>query len=138
MLPFLDLKQLETLPHEIQRLRVRQLDSEGKTQEAVGILMALLRQRREPATLQLFAEILTRQTDERSLGHALDFWRELERVTPRESETWWASREGIIEVLGKLNRHDEARQSFDMLRILYPDLGGAERKERLVGQFGGH
>jgi hypothetical protein len=135
MLPLLDLEQIATLPSEIQRLRARQLDTEGKAQEAVNMLTALLKQQREPATLHLFAEILTRQSDESSLKHALNFWTELEQKVPKNSETWWSTREGILVVLCKQNRHEEALQSFTILRQLYPDLGGAERKERLLKQF---
>jgi len=140
MLPLLDLEQLATLPPEIQRLRAGQLDAEGNTQEAVDILIALLNQRHpsrqhDPATLQLFAAILTRQEDAASLNHALTFWGDLESLTEKDSERWWAAREGIFVILVKLNRRDEARQSFDLLRLLYPGLGGAERKERLLKLF---
>ena len=135
ILPFLDLEQLEKLPPGIQRLRVRQLDSEGKTQEAVDILKVLLKQKREPATLQLFAEILARQSDEASLNDALNFWTELEQGVPKNGEMWWSAREGIMDVFCKLSRYDDARKSFDMLRVLYPDLGGADRKERLTKRF---
>ena len=135
LLPLLDLEQLGALPPEIQRLRVRQLDAENKTQEAVDILTALLEQRREPATLQLFAEILARQTDAKNLEKALNYWIELARNTPKNSELWWCAREGIIEVMIKLNRKDEAKREFDTLRVLYPEWGGAERRERLIKQF---
>jgi len=132
MLPLLDLEELAALPSEIQRLRVRQLDAEGKTQDAVDILIILLNQRRDSATLQLFANILTRQVDVPALHHALNFWRELESTTERNSEIWWSAREGIIVVLIKLDRREDAVQSFAMLRVLYPDLGGPQRKARLV------
>ena len=135
LLPLLDLDQIGVLPAEIQRLRVRQLDTEGKTQEAVGILTALLEQRHDPVTLQLFAEILSRQTDVKSLNDALKYWTELADVTARDSESWWSAREGVIDVLFKLNRREEAKQSFASLSILYPALGGAERKERLMKRF---
>ena len=137
LLPFLDLEQVGALPPEIQRLRVRQLDAEGNTPEAVKILTALLEQRREPTTLQLLAEILTRQTDIQRLNEALNYWGDVERSTAKDSEPWWAAREGIIEVLMKLNRQDEAKLSFDRLRILYPRLGGTARSERLLKLFEG-
>jgi hypothetical protein len=88
ILPLLDVAQLETLAPEIQRLRARQLDSEGKNQEAVDLLAALLKQKHEPATLQLLAEILTRQPDEKSLEYALKFWTDLESITAKNSEMW--------------------------------------------------
>ena len=135
LLPLLDWEQIGALPPEIQRLRVRQLDTEGKQQEAVNILTALLEQGHEPATLQLFAEILSRQTNAKSLNEALNYWMKLEQGTGKNSEPWWCAREGIIEVLIKLNRYDEAKRSFAPLPILYPDLGGAERKERLTKRF---
>jgi len=134
MLPLLDVEQLKTLPSEIQRIRVRQLDSEGKTQEAVNLLTTLLKQKREPATLQLFAEILTRQSDVKSLEYALKYWTELAENTEKNSEMWWAAREGILEVLVKSNRR-EAKKELETLRILYPDLGGNERTERLLKRF---
>ena len=135
LLPLLDEEHWETLPPAIRRLHVRQLDSEGKTQEAVDILKVLLKQRREPATVQLFAAILSRQSDADSLKLALDFWTELERCVTRNTEEWWSAREGIIDVLFKLDRRDDAKRSFEILRISYPELGGAERKERLTKRF---
>jgi len=135
MLPLLDLAHIETLPREIQRLWVLQLDTEGKTQAAVDILTTLLKQKREPATLQLLAEILSRQTDAKSLEYALTFWTELAESVPKNSETWWVAREEIFDVLCRLSRYEEAKKSFDLLRLSYPDLGGAERKERLKKRF---
>jgi hypothetical protein len=135
MLPLLDLEQLKTLPPEIQRFRVRQLDSAGKTQEAVNLLATLLKQKSEPATLKLFAEILTRQSEVKSLEYALKYWTELTQNVERNSEMWWAAREGIFEVLLKSNRREEAKKEFETLRILYPALGGAERSARLIKQF---
>jgi tetratricopeptide (TPR) repeat protein len=135
MLPLLGLEQMKTLPLEIQRLRARQLDAEGKTQSAVDLLAAILKQKREPATLQLLAEILTRQSDGKSWDYAQKLWTELTLCTAKESEMWWTAREGILEVFCKLNRRDEAKKEFEKLRILYPNLGGIERKERLVKRF---
>ncbi|MDR0327528.1 MAG: hypothetical protein LBI05_04445 [Planctomycetaceae bacterium] len=135
LLPLLGWEQLETLPLEIQRLHARQLDTDGKTQSAVDLLVAILKQRREPATLQLLAEILTRQSDEKSLDYAQKLWTELTQCTAKESEMWWSAREGILEIFCKLNRRDEAKKEFEKLCILYPNLGGTERKERLVKQF---
>jgi len=135
LLPLLEAEPLATLSHAMRRLRAWQLDTEGKTQEAVNLLTTLLGQRRESATLELFAVILTRQLDEKSLEYALRFWIELEQQTPKNTETWWTAREGLIEVLCKLNRVDEARKSFDMLRVQYPEFGGdksgATRQARL-------
>jgi len=135
LLPLLDGEELKTLSPEIQRLRVRQLDSEGKTQEAVNLLITLLKQKREPVTLQLLAEILARQTDAKSLEFALTYWTELAHNTERDSELWWSAREGIFDVLFKSNRREEAQKEFETLRILYPDLGGTERKLRLIKRF---
>jgi hypothetical protein len=99
-------------------------------------LTALLKQKRESSTLQLLAEILSRQNDAKSLNDALTSWMQLEEIAQKNTESWWAAREGILDVLDKLNRREEAKKSFDMLRTLYPDLGGAERKERLTKRFG--
>ena len=137
LLPLMNREQLRALPVAIQHRHVRQLDDEGKTQEALDILTSFLEQKREPATLQLLAEILTRQTDAKSLNEALTHWTELAENTARNSEPWWCAREGIIEVLFKLTRREEAKKSFDPLPILYPDLGGAERKQRLMKRFEG-
>jgi len=135
LLPLLDAEQLTTLSPEIQHLRVRQLDSEGKTQEAVNLLTSLLKQKREPETLRLLADILTRQSDRKSSEFALRYWTELTQAAERNSEMWWTAREGIFEVLCNTNRREEAKRDFETLRILYPDLGGAERKLRLIKQF---
>jgi hypothetical protein len=92
-------------------------------------------QKREPETLRLLAEILTRQSDGKSLEFALRYWTELTQTAEKDSEMWWAAREGIFEVLCNSNRREEAKKEFETLRILYPDLGGVERKERLSRRF---
>ena len=132
LLPLLAREQLATLPPEVQRLRVRQLDSEGETQAAIDMLAALLKQKREPATVQLLAEILSRQSDAKSWEYALGYWQSLEQSVERNSERWWAAREGIFEMLLRLERREEARKSLEILRTLSPELGGAERKVRLL------
>ena len=66
---------------------------------------------------------------------ALMYWTELAHNEEKASEMWWSAREGIFEVLFKSHRREEAQKEFETLRILYPDLGGSERKSRLFKRF---
>ncbi|MDR0521544.1 MAG: hypothetical protein LBH00_06795 [Planctomycetaceae bacterium] len=137
VLPMLTPEQLKTCPPEVQMLRAKQLDAEGKTQEAAGMLETLLKQKKEDLrVMQILAEMQTRQNNQQDLQNALRLWTLLEQKSVKNSEPWWAAREGILTVLCKLNRKNEAGKSFEMLRVLYPALGGTERKDRLLKMFG--
>jgi Flp pilus assembly protein TadD len=136
MLPQLDTVQIGTMTPEMQRLHARQLEQKGETQGAVDILKVLLKQKPDdlPA-LQLLAEILGNQNDSKLLDMSLRLWVSLEQKAPKKSELWWSAREGIMDVLLKQGKTEEARKSLELLRLLYPDLGGAERKQQLEKKY---
>lgn len=119
-----------------QRVQAKLFDESGQTQQAVNLLAKLLKQR--PGDLELLeqlAEILSRQSDPAALAKAKQFWTAIADKSEKNTEPWWNARERILEITLKQGKIDEAKKDFELLRILYPKLGGDARKSRLEKQF---
>ncbi|MDR1268996.1 MAG: hypothetical protein LBK82_05675 [Planctomycetaceae bacterium] len=136
ILELLDDQQLDTLSPAEKRsfwlAQIQLLAKTGKIQEAVDLLKKRLKQFPDDlAFLILLAEILTRQNDSATLSKAVEVWTRIANESAKNSENWWLSRERIIEIYLKLNKKTEAKKEFELLRLLYPELGGSTRKSRL-------
>lgn len=134
-----DLRELLTPREQTQfkQVQARLLSDIGNTQGAVDLLAELLKQ--DPNDLshwKLLAEILSKQPDSESLTKALRIWTRIEQHSKKGSEFWWSAREGIIDVLIKQGKTTEARKSYDLLQLLYPDFGNDERKRKLQRKLG--
>lgn len=120
-----------------QRLQAKLLAETGKVQQAVDLLVDLLKQSPEDLSIrELLAEILGRQESVPVREKALSLWLGVVQAARKDSETWWNAREHILELQQKLGRDEEAKKDFRRLRLLYPHLGGAARKTRLENRFG--
>ena len=112
--------------------RADALADTGKTQEAIDLLTQLLRQ--SPGEVELLvplAKILERQPDTPSREMSLQIWRKVEQSSPTRSDTWWDAKEAVLRLLIGTGQRDEAEEMFQMLKILNPELGGADRKSRI-------
>ncbi|MDR3198377.1 MAG: tetratricopeptide repeat protein [Planctomycetaceae bacterium] len=117
-------------------VRIQLLADTGKVQEAVDLLKKQLKQYPDDLpSLILLAEILTQQNDSATLAKSLEIWTRIANQSAKNTENWWLARERIIEVYLKLNKKTEAKKEFEILRLLYPELGGAAGKIRLETQF---
>ncbi|MDR2116977.1 MAG: hypothetical protein LBP87_11425 [Planctomycetaceae bacterium] len=117
-------------------VRIQLLAKTGKVQEAVNLLKEQLKQSPDDLPfLILLAEILTRQNDSVTLAKSVEIWRRIANQSVKNSETWWLSRERIIEIYLKMNKKTEAKKEFELLRLLYPELGGTARKTKLETLF---
>lgn len=117
---------------QFKQVQVRLLSEIGNTQEAIDILTELLKQDSKNLSYwKLLAEILSKQPSSETQTKALQIWIQIERNSEKGSEFWWSAREGIIESLLKQGNVAEAKKSYDLLQLLYPDLGSNERKQRL-------
>ncbi|MDR0337707.1 MAG: hypothetical protein LBI18_11510 [Planctomycetaceae bacterium] len=140
ILKLLDDQQLEALSSAEKRsfwlVQVQLLAKTGKTQEAVDLLKKRLKQYPDDhGFLIVLAEILTRQNDSATLAKAVEIWTRIANQSAKNTENWWLSRERIIEIYLKQNKQSEAKKEFEILRLLYPELGGTTRKSRLETLF---
>ncbi|MDR0871209.1 MAG: hypothetical protein LBN39_10500 [Planctomycetaceae bacterium] len=115
-----------------QKNKARTFANEGKVQDAVNLLRDMIKEDSSDLTVrQLLAEILSQQDDADTLRVAGQLWTFTASKAERGSELWWAAREGLINVLDKQGKTEEAKKEYNVLKLLYPDLGGTERKQRL-------
>lgn len=140
LLESLDERRIGALSPEerrvFQRVRANLLAETGNVQKAVDLLGELCKQdKKDLVSLELLAEILSRQDGPQTRVAALRLWVLLEKEATKGSEAWWNARERILEILLKQGKTDEAEKSFQILRLLYPDLGGSVRKRRLEQRF---
>jgi tetratricopeptide (TPR) repeat protein len=136
----LNSQQLAMLPasekRDFLRVQIQLLAETGKVQEAVDLLKQQLKQNPDDLPfLILLAEILTRQNDFGTQSKAIELWTRIANQSVKNTETWWLSRERIIDLYFRQNKIMEAKKEFELLRLLYPELGGAVRKSRLETQF---
>jgi tetratricopeptide (TPR) repeat protein len=122
--------------HRLDVIRADALADTGRSQEAVDLLGQRLRQ--SPDDMELLvslARILERQPDVQSQELSLKLWRSIEQRSWKHSETWWNAREATLRLLIVTGQRQEAESTFQMLQILNPELGGADRKLRLESLF---
>jgi predicted Zn-dependent protease len=118
-------------------VRIQLLSETGKIQEAVDLLKGQLKQNPDDLPfLILLAEILTRQQDSQTLSKASAIWTRIADRSVKNTETWWRAREEMINLDLRQNRQAEAKKAFELLRLLYPELGGTARKNRFETRFG--
>ncbi|MDR1925660.1 MAG: hypothetical protein LBQ66_14920 [Planctomycetaceae bacterium] len=116
----------------LQRMEIEILAETGKSEDAMRLLENLLKQDQRNLLLQkLKAEILSRRNDTESLTESVRTWGLIATMTKEQSEIWWHAREQIITILIKQKNNNEAKKSYNRLKILYPDLGNEQRKNRL-------
>ncbi|MDR0705514.1 MAG: hypothetical protein LBF88_11075 [Planctomycetaceae bacterium] len=136
----LNSQQLEMLPatekRDFLRVQIQLLAETGKVQEAVDLLKQQLKQNpNDLPFLILLAEILTRQNDFGTQTKAVELWTRIANQSGKNTETWWLSRERIIDLYFRQNKITEAKKEFELLRLLYPELGGTARKSRIEAKF---
>ncbi len=135
-----DADKLETLSDTeklaFQLVHAKLLADTGKTQQAVDLLAGMLKQAPDDlSVLETLAEILSKQDDPKALGRALQFWTRIADRAKQKTERWWTARQRILEIHRRLGQHENARQQFELLKLLHPDLGGPARKATLEALF---
>ncbi|MGL4595422.1 MAG: tetratricopeptide repeat protein [Thermoguttaceae bacterium] len=121
---------------ESKRIRAEILADAGKTQEAIDILIDILKNTpNDILTKTTLGEILARQNSPESLQRGLSLWTQIAQLSPKTSENWWHARTKIIEILIKLGEIEKAKNERDRLQLLYPELGGENRKAIILQLF---
>ncbi|MEW4527591.1 tetratricopeptide repeat protein [Maioricimonas sp. JC845] len=103
----------------------------GQLPEAIALyeeLLARFPNNRE--LLKLLSDLLMRQSSSDSIARALQLWRQLERMSRKGTQPWLEARFHVAECLYELGRYDECRKLIGVTRVVYPELGGNELKQR--------
>lgn len=83
--------------------------------------------------LRQAARILTaEEEDPASLRAARDYWRRLARQLPGGSAGWFQARLRVIEASIELGELEEARKLLIVTKLVHPELGGGELRERFA------
>ncbi|MDR1960200.1 MAG: tetratricopeptide repeat protein [Planctomycetaceae bacterium] len=118
---------------ELERLRAVGLAKIGQIRESVHLFQALLK--KYPDNMKIFVSLgqvlLEQPEEETALNNATRIWQTIESRTAPQSELWWDSKEAMLRILLKRGKRQEAAKALELLEILYPDMGGMQRKAKL-------
>lgn len=121
---------------DFRRTQAAILAETGQVQQAVDLLSESLKQKPgDLADWEALGEILSRQNSEASLQKAIQIWGHVESRSSKGGTTWWTARERKIDIQLKQGKRDEALEAYELLKTLYPELGGAARKSRFENKF---
>jgi hypothetical protein len=62
---------------------------------------------------------------------ALAKWRQIEKRSPPQSARWYEAKYAVAELHYELGNRQQAAKMIQFLKLLHPDLGGAE----MAGKF---
>ena len=101
---------------------------ENRPEEAVELFKALAKEFPNAEDVQIgFAEALTAANADQD---ALDQWRKVAQNVKQYSPQWYRAKYEVASLLVKTGQKDKAVEMVRLLKLLRPDLGGAEWSEK--------
>ena len=101
---------------------------ENRPEEAVTLFKALAKEFPNAENVQIgFAEALTGANADQD---ALDQWRKVAQNVKPYSPQWYRAKYEVASLLVKTGQKDKAVEMIRLLKLLRPDLGGAEWSEK--------
>ena len=91
---------------------------------------------RNGAIQEEYVRLLLARNDRASLEAALAKGRELERNSPPQSARWFRAKYNVALAHYRLGNKQQAAKIITLLRLLHPELGGAEMKARFDDLLG--
>ena len=117
---------------ELERLHAVVLADLGKVQESIDRFRTLLNSNPNNTSLYVsLGRVLMSQNDQATLEAARKIWQHVEKHSPPQSESWWEAKEAMLQIEIRLGNRQNAQKALELLEILYPDLGGTARKQRM-------
>ncbi len=114
------------------RTQVTLLVDTGQVRDAIKLAREMLQESpKNRECHEMLASVLMCSSQPVDHEEALNIWTKIALGTEKNSEPWWKARENMLDVYVKQGQMTEARRQFDRLQILYPELGGPARKQRL-------
>ncbi|QDU40572.1 Anaphase-promoting complex, cyclosome, subunit 3 [Maioricimonas rarisocia] len=115
----------------LKRCRANAHALAGQLPEAIDLYEELLAASpRDRELLELLSDLLMRQSSRESVTRALQLWRQIESMSRKGTQPWLEARFHVAETLYELGRYEECRKLIGVTRLVYPELGGNELKQR--------
>ncbi|MFG0333960.1 MAG: hypothetical protein ACF8TS_11410 [Maioricimonas sp. JB049] len=115
----------------LKRCRANAHALAGQLPQAIGLYEELIAASpRDRELLELLADLLMRQSSRESVTRALQLWRQIESMSRKGTQPWLEARFHVAETLYELGRYEECRKLIGVTRLVYPELGGNELKQR--------
>ena len=86
----------------------------------------------DPSLLQAISELLVKSKSREQLLKAKSYWRKLESLRQPGSRKWFEARYWVARSCFDLKQYDDCRKLTGVTRLLYPDLGGKEMREKFT------
>jgi tetratricopeptide (TPR) repeat protein len=103
----------------------------GNIYDAALLYESLLKtQPRDRRLLRIVTELLEQQGTPEALRRAKEFWQRIEALEKRGDRAWLEARLHVAECAQRVGDTTEARKLIGVARALYPELGGADLKQR--------
>lgn len=116
---------------KLDRAEARALARAGRTDDALAAFNRLKAQRPDDVTLlEAHGELLMSLDRPETYEAAGAIWRELESKVPPESQPWFRARYNLALSYYKLGDLARCHKLVGVTRVLHPELGGAELKQR--------
>ena len=101
---------------------------ENRPEEAVELFKPLAKEFPNAEDVQIgFAEVLSAANADQD---ALDQWRKVAQNVKQYSPQWYRAKYEVASLLVKTGQRDKAAEMIRLLKLLRPDLGGAEWSEK--------
>ena len=101
---------------------------ENRPEDAVALFTTLAKEFPNAADVQIgFAEALSAANADQD---ALDQWRKVAQNVKQYSPQWYRAKYEVASLLVKTGQRDKAAEMIRLLKLLRPDLGGAEWSEK--------
>lgn len=115
----------------LDTMRAEALGDAGHTNEARAAHRRLADANPRNATIQeAYAKLLATASDAETLRLALVQWRKLEKNSRPQSSRWFQAKLAIADLHFRLGNSKQAAKLIQLLRLLHPELGGAEMKAK--------
>ncbi len=117
----------------IELARAQALADAGRTGEARDAFERLSAAHpRDGKVQEAYALLLSAGQGRATLEKALEKWREIEAKTPARSDRWFRAKFHVAQLQYRLGNSQQAAKMIQLLKLLYPDLGGPERKRQFL------
>lgn len=117
----------------LDKTRAEAYEVRGRPHDALIVYDAMLKvQPRNKRLVRKRAELLASTGDAGELEQAYDSWKQLMGLEKRGTRGWLQARYELAACSLQLGRVEEARKLVGVTKLLYPDLGGADLRQRFT------
>jgi predicted Zn-dependent protease len=130
------LRRNSTQPDRSEQRRLDKIEAQaladaGRTDEALAAYRRLAAAHPDDGNIQeAYAQLLLGRPDRESLETALRKWREVQQKSEPASQRWFRAKYSVAWLHYRLGNKPQAARIITLMKLLHPELGGAEMKAR--------